>query len=61
MLSFIYQFDVTIVQIPGKDNLAADILSNSMGNLNSLETNILKEETRKKQENRVEIKHILNS
>ena len=61
MLSFIYQFDVTIVQIPGKDNLAADILSNSMGNLNSLETNILKEETRKNQENCVEIKHILNS
>ena len=63
MLSFISQFDVNVIHIPGKDNQVADILSRPMGNLNSLslEANIMKEEIVKSQKNCEELKHILNS
>ena len=63
MLSFISQFDVNVIHIPGKENQVADILSRPMGNLNSLslEANIMKEEIVKSQEKCEELKHILNS
>ena len=63
MLSFISQFDTTLVHNPGMENQVADILSRPMGNLDSfsLEPNILKEEIIKAQENCEELKHILNS